>query len=130
MSWFMDTCWHESPLWCKLRRASPRTLAETMKIADKYALGDPTQVGRKDNSTSKQNRNDRNDFQNKRRVPDFRYPQNQVATVEEVQPDLGNNQRQMTGGPGYGQKNDGKKPWNNTKRPDDKDKYTIEMMLD
>ena len=129
----MDACLLGSPLWRNLRRAQPKTLAEAMRIANKYTIGDPTHEGKKDNSAFQHNRNDRNDFRNKRRDPDFRYPQNQIAAVQEVQkvqPDVGNHQWQKISGPGYGQRNDGKKTWVNNKKSDSKEKYSFEAMLD
>ena len=43
ISWFANGCRHGSMLWQRLRRDMPVTLAETIRIADSYALGDPTQ---------------------------------------------------------------------------------------
>ena len=43
VSWFAEGCRHGSMLWQKLRRDQPTTLAETIWIADNYALGDPTE---------------------------------------------------------------------------------------
>jgi hypothetical protein len=41
--WFAQGCRHGTMLWQKLQRDMPATLAETIKIADSYALGDPMQ---------------------------------------------------------------------------------------
>ena len=43
ISWFAQGCRHGSMLWQKLQREMPSTLAETIKIADMYAVGDPMQ---------------------------------------------------------------------------------------
>ena len=43
ISWFAQGCRHGSMLWQKLQRKMPATLAETMRIADTYTLGDPMQ---------------------------------------------------------------------------------------
>ena len=80
----------------------PTTLAEMIRIADSYALGDPTQPAAYDtptpfevfNGAGPSRMQDRQDFRNKRNHdrPDYRY--NQVAAVEPDQPDAGNAQRQ------------------------------------
>jgi hypothetical protein len=41
--WFAQGCQHGTMLWQKLQRDMLATLAETIRIADSYALGDPTQ---------------------------------------------------------------------------------------
>jgi hypothetical protein len=41
--WFAQGCRHGTMLWQKLQRDMQATLAETIKIADSYALGDPMQ---------------------------------------------------------------------------------------
>ena len=43
ISWFAQGCRHGTMLWQKLQREMPATLAETIRIADSYALGDPMQ---------------------------------------------------------------------------------------
>ena len=43
ISWFAQGCRHGSMLWQRLQREMPTTLADTIKIADMYALGDPLQ---------------------------------------------------------------------------------------
>ena len=101
-------------LWQRLQREMPATLAETISIADSYALGDPTQplltpveprrrhpIGDADRSYR---RNDRPDYRPKRRDdrPDYQYGSNQVAAVDQDQPDAGNSQRQKNIGPAWG----------------------------
>jgi hypothetical protein len=41
--WFAQGCRHGTMLWQKLQREMLATLAKIIKIADSYALGDPTQ---------------------------------------------------------------------------------------
>ena len=43
IAWFAQGCRYGSELWMKLQRKMPITLAEMIRIADSYALGDPTQ---------------------------------------------------------------------------------------
>ena len=43
IAWFVQICKHGSMLWQKLQREMPSTLTEMIRIADSYALGDPTQ---------------------------------------------------------------------------------------
>ena len=43
ISRFPHSCRHGTPLWQRLQRDMPKTLAETIRIADAYALGDPMQ---------------------------------------------------------------------------------------
>jgi len=43
IAWFAQGCRYGSVLWQRLQRDMPTTLAETIRIADSYALGDPTQ---------------------------------------------------------------------------------------
>jgi hypothetical protein len=73
------------------------TLAETIKIADSYALGDPLQPTLDSQGQEQSQRNNNNaggsgqfyrpDNRNKRRDdrPDYRYGSSQVASVEEEQ---------------------------------------------
>jgi hypothetical protein len=42
ITWFAQGCRHGTMLRQRLQRDMPTTLAETIKIADSYALGDPT----------------------------------------------------------------------------------------
>ena len=84
ITWFAQGCQHGTMLWQRLQREMPATLAETIKIADMYALGDPTQPLLTSVESSKRypvnngarsyRRNDRQDFGNKRRDdrPDYR----------------------------------------------------------
>lgn len=111
----------------------PSTLAEAIKIADMYALGDPTQPSlmpaelRRDNpaqdGVGTYRRNDRQDYHNKRREErlDYRYGSNQVAAVDQDQPGASSSQRQ---------KSDGKRPWVEKKQWQERPKYTFEIMLD
>ena len=105
-------------LWQKLRRDRPKTLAETIRIADRYAEADPTQVAAAEAPTPYVGNDDagpsggqgRPDFRNKRNHdrPAYRYNQvNQVAAVEPDQPDAGNAQRQKHDEQPWAQK----KPW-------------------
>ena len=136
ISWFSQGCRHGSMLWQKLQREPPNSLAEMIRIADVYAMGDPMQPmldsaepGQSNHYGSGFRRNDHNNFRNKRREPDYRYGANQVNAVEQNQPGPGNSQRQKTNGPAWGQRNDGKKPWDGQKKQWPA-KYTFESMLD
>jgi hypothetical protein len=92
-------------LWQKLQREMPATLAETIKIADSYALGDPMQPsldsqgqGQTQGNTSNTGRPGQfyqTDNRNKRRDerPYYRYGTAQVAGVEEEQGGAGSSQR-------------------------------------
>jgi hypothetical protein len=92
-------------LWQKLQREMPTTLAETIKIADSYALGDPLQPTLASQGQGQSQRNNNNaggsrqfyrpDNRNKRRDdrPDYRYGSSQVAAVEEEQGGAGSSQR-------------------------------------
>ena len=98
-------------LWQKLQREPPNSLAEMIRIADVYAMGDPMQPmldsaepGQGNHYGSGFRRNDHNNFRNKRREPDYRYGANQVNAVEQNQPGPGNSQRQKTNGPAWGAK--------------------------
>jgi hypothetical protein len=111
----------------------PATLAETIKIANSYALGDPMQPTLMAELTSRYpaqdnagqfRRNDRQDFRhsNKRREdhPDRRYGSNRVALVDPDQPEAGSSQRQKGGGqPWVGQK---KQQWGDKKQWQDRPK--------
>src|SRR5664279_3473123 len=115
----------------------PTTLAETIKIADMYALGDPTQPLLTSAEPSKgypindgagsSRRHVRQDFRRKRRDDrlDYRYGSDQVAVVDHDQPDAGNSQRQKNSVPQWGQKHDCKKQWSDHKKPwQDRPRYT------
>jgi hypothetical protein len=83
----------------------PATLAETIKIADSYALGDPMQPTLDSQGQGQTQRNNNNvgrpgqfyrpDNWNKRRDErsDYRYRSAQVAAVEEEQVGAGSSQR-------------------------------------
>src|SRR4051812_45405331 len=43
IAWFAQGSRHESVLWQRLQRDMPESLAETIRIANSYALGDATQ---------------------------------------------------------------------------------------
>ena len=151
ISWFAQGCRHGSMLWQKLQREMPSSLAETIKIADMYALGDPTlpadmPAERRGNDGAGSSRQNRPDFRNKRREdrPDFRYGSNQVAAIEQEPVDAGSSQRprtdqgprtevqqQWTQGPKrWPARNDNKKPWDSQRRWQNREKYTFEKMLD
>ena len=75
----------------KLQRKMPIMLAEMIRIADSYALGDPTQPRIASNESNEEyNQRDgarssrRNDYRGKRRDdrPDHRYGSQQVAAVQ------------------------------------------------
>jgi hypothetical protein len=95
--WFAHGCRHGTMLWQKLQREMQVTLAETIKIADSYALGDPMQptLDSQGQWQTQQNNNNargsgqfyRPDNRNKRRDdrPDYWYGLAQVAAVEEEQ---------------------------------------------
>ena len=143
ITWFAQGCRHGTMLWQRFQREMPATLAETIKIADMYALGDPTHPMLTSVEPSKAypandgvrsyRRNDRQDPGNKRREdrPDYRYGSNKVAAVDQNQPDAGNSQRQKSSGTQWGQKQDDKKQWSDQKKPwEDRPRFTSEMMMD
>jgi hypothetical protein len=82
-------------LWQKIQRDMPASLAETIKIVDSYALGDPMQPTLDSQGQGQTQRNNNNaggsgqfyrpDNRNKRRddKQDYRYGSSQVAAVEE-----------------------------------------------
>ena len=130
-------------LWQRLQREMPATLAETFRVADSYALGDPTQPllnsvepSKKypgNNGAGSSRRNDRQDFRNKRRDdrPDYRYGSNQVAAVDQEQPNAGNSQRQKSNGPPWGQNQDNRRQGCDQRKPaEERPRYTFEAMLD
>jgi hypothetical protein len=92
-------------LWQKLQRDMPASLAETTKIADIYALGDPLLPTLASQGQGQNQRNISNaggsgqfyrpDNRNKRRDdrPDYRYGLSQVAAVEEEQAGANSSQR-------------------------------------
>src|SRR3954468_20109177 len=121
----------------------PTTLAETIRIADSYALGDPTQpelmsadhrehqdqYARDATGSSR-----RNEFRSRRREerPDDRYASNQVAAVVQDQPSHGNSQRQKNSPQEWTPRNEGKRQWTpeQKKQWQERPKYTFESMLD
>ena len=105
-------------------------LDDTIRIADSYALGDPTQPATHE-PTSNQHvnegaglsrRQDRQDFRHKRKEdrPDNRYGSYHVATVEQDQQAAGSSQRLRFNNTNQKKKpwdkNVGKKEWNNPKK--------------
>ena len=85
-------------LWQRLQRDMPKSLAEAIRIADSYALGDPMQPAVEAAARNRRqpinNRlgprfNDRQEFGHKRREPDYPYTSNQVAAVNPDQPGAG-----------------------------------------
>ena len=145
ISWFAQGCRHGSMLWQKLQREMPTTLADTIKIADMYALGDPMQptiaaepVVRTNVGTGSYQPRPVQDFR-KRNAPDYRYGSNQVAAVEQDQQAAGSSQRprfdgqqQWNSGPkqwpprnDYPRRQfDGPRVWQN------REKFTYDQMLD
>jgi hypothetical protein len=103
--WFAQGCRHGTMLWQKLQRDMPATLAETIEIADSYALGDPMQPPHDSQGQGQNQRNNNNagrsgqfyhpDNRNKKRDDrsDYRYGSAQVAAVEEEQGGAGSSQR-------------------------------------
>jgi hypothetical protein len=84
----------------------PTTLAEMMRVADSYALGDPMQPAIAGDPTPRnQPRQDqyRNNHHNKRRehFPDMRYGVQHVAAVQDNS-GAGNSQRQKNRKPAVG----------------------------
>ncbi|KAK1646783.1 hypothetical protein QYE76_064588 [Lolium multiflorum] len=114
----------------------PTTLAEMIRVADSYALGDPMQPAvqaepEQSNPHQQQYRDNRN---NKRRedFPDRRYASQQVAAVQENS-DASGSQRQKTGSqPWAGPKKQWveKKPWGQKKNWQEPVKYTMEAAMD
>ena len=96
---FANGCRHGTPLWQRLQRDPPKSLAEAIRIADQYALGDPMQpaldsVGATrrqpvNNRLGPMRPSDRHEYGYKRRDPDYRYGADQVAavTVENPEPE-------------------------------------------
>ncbi|KAK1643827.1 hypothetical protein QYE76_061632 [Lolium multiflorum] len=136
IAWFSQGCRRGSPLWQRLQRSMPTTLAEMIRVADSYALGDPMQPAvqaepEQSNPHQQQYRDNRN---NKRRedFPDRRYASQQVAAVQENS-DASGSQRQKTGSqPWAGPKKQWveKKPWGQKKNWQEPVKYTMEAAMD
>ena len=120
----------------------PVTLAEMIRVADSYALGDPTQPRIASNESNEEyyprdgsGSSRRNDYRGKRRYdrPDHRYGSQQVAAVNQDQPGAGSNQHRKTGGQ-WTPRNDGKKTWTPEQKKQwqekkDRPRYTYESML-
>ena len=89
ISWFAQGCRHGSMLWQKMQREMPSTPAETIKIADMYALGDPMlptlssaeHANRSNFGSGSYQQRPMQDFRNKRSGPDYRYGPNQAMAV-------------------------------------------------
>jgi hypothetical protein len=102
--WFAQGCRHGTMLWQKLQRDMSTTLAETIRITDSYALGDPTQPTLDSQGQGQNQRNNNNaggfgqfyrpDNRNKRRDDrqDYRYGSAQVVAIEEEQGGTGSSQ--------------------------------------
>src|SRR3954465_2754343 len=121
----------------------PTTLAETIRIADSYALGDPTQpelMSAEHQEHQDQYSRDaagssrRNEFRGIRREerPDYRYASNQGASVVQDQPSHGNSQRQKNSSQQWTPRNEGKRQWTpeQKKQWQERPKYKFESMLD
>ena len=106
IGWFAEGCRHGSMLWQRLRRKTPETLAALIRIADSYALSDPSQPATYGpappctdvHDAGPSRRQDRQDFRNKRNHdrPDYWY--DHVAAIDD-QPYAGNSQRQKNDRP-------------------------------
>jgi hypothetical protein len=103
--WFDQGCRHGTMLWQRLQRDMPATLAETIKIADSYALGDLMQPTLASSGQGQSQRNNsgasgsgefyRPNNRNMRRDDrlDYRYGLSQVAAIEQEQAGTGSSQR-------------------------------------
>lgn len=120
IAWFAQGYGYGSVLWQRLQIDMLTTLAETIRIEDSYALGDPTQPELM--STEHREHQDqyardasgssrRNEFRGRRMEerPDYRYASNQVAAVVQDQPSHGNSQRQKNGPRQWTPRNEGKR---------------------
>src|SRR5215216_3096012 len=143
IAWFAQGCRYASVLWQRLQRDMPTTLAETIRIADSYALGDPTQselMSADHREHQDQYARDvarssrRNDFRGRRREerPEYRYASNQVAVVVQDQPSHGNCQLQKNGPQQWTPRNEGKRQSTpeQKKQWQERPKYTFESILD
>ena len=89
----------------------PKSLSEAIRIADSYALGDPTQpaldsVGATrrqpvNNRLGPMRPGDRQEYGYKRRDPDYRYGADQVAAVAVDNPETGPSQKPKNEGPAW-----------------------------
>jgi hypothetical protein len=103
--WFAQGCRYGTMLWKRLQRYMSATLAETIKIADSYALGDPMQplLASAGQGQSQRNNNGagtsgqfyRPNNQNKRRDDklDYQYGSSQVVAVEQEKAGANSSQR-------------------------------------
>jgi len=107
IAWFAQGCQYASMLWQRLQRDMPSKLAETIRIAYFYALGDPTQPRLVSNESNEEyyprdgaESARRSDFRGKMRYewPNYRYGSQQVVVVDQDQPGAGSSQRQKCGG--------------------------------
>jgi hypothetical protein len=123
ITWFAQGCRHGTMLWQRLQREMPETLAETIRIADSYALGDPMQPSlMPDEPRRDDRRNDRPDPRNSNKRKDDRpeyRSHNQVAVVGVEEPSGSGHRAQR---PKY----EGKK----NQYQEGSRKMTYEMMLD
>jgi hypothetical protein len=112
----------------------PLPLVDLIRVADSYALGDPTQptfmadpMPRYPPRQEFRNNNNNNDNKRMEDFPDRRYGPQHVAAVTQDQHKAGSSQRQKTGGQQW---NGPKKQWGDKKQWQDRPKYTFDMMLD
>ena len=115
----------------------PKTHAETIWIADAYALGDPTQpaldsVGEAwrqpvNNRLGPLRPSDRHEYGYKRSDPDYRYGADKVAAVNLDHPEAGESQKPKNEGQAWRPNQNSwlKKEWNGSNVPP-----TFEVMLD
>ncbi|KAK1665230.1 hypothetical protein QYE76_053389, partial [Lolium multiflorum] len=133
IAWFSQGCRRGSPLWQRLQRSMPTTLAEMIRVADSYALGDPMQPAvQAEPEQSNPHQQQYRDNKRREDFPDRRYASQQVAAVQENF-DASGSQRQKTGSqPWAGPKKQWveKKPWGQKKNWQELVKYTMEAALD
>ena len=115
----------------------PKTLSEAIRVADLYALGDPTQpaldsVGATrrqpvNNRLGLMRPSDRHEYGYKRRDLDCRYRADQVAAMNVDHPEAGESQKPKNDGPTWrpNQNTWVKKEWNGPNQS-----LTFEAMLD
>ena len=139
ITWFASGCRHVTPLWQRLQRDPPKSLAEAIWIADQYALGDPTQpaldsVGATqrqpvNNRLGPMRPSDRHEYGYKRRDPDYRYGADQVAAVAVDNLEPVQTQRPKNEGPAWrpNQNTWVRKDWSG---PNQSAAMTFEAMLD
>jgi hypothetical protein len=136
IGWFLDSCRHGSMLWQRLQRKRLGTLAETIRIADSYALGDPMQPALADPNFSpgggSLRQQDPRDLGQKRKE-DYRYNSYQVAAVEDQEepPAPKFQERPKFNSPKEPwNKQAGKKKWSPKKSKRNDSGWTFESMLD